>query len=42
MRRRQLLWLLLGLLAAGLLYVLFQAYQMPELLLDWESLRYCG
>lgn len=39
---RLLLGLLLGLLAIGLLYALFQAYQMPELLLDWESLRYCG
>jgi len=38
----RLVWLLLGVLAAGGLYALFQAYQMPELLLEWESLRYCG
>ncbi|MCX8146575.1 MAG: hypothetical protein N3C59_09620 [Azovibrio sp.] len=35
-------WLLGAGLAAWGLYVLFQAYQMPEMLLDWEALRYCG
>lgn len=37
--------LLLGLLAAlgaGLLALIFAAYQMPELLLDWANLRFCG
>lgn len=29
-------------LAALLLALLFAAYQMPELLLDWANLRYCG
>lgn len=29
----------LALIALGLL---FMAYQMPELLLDWANLRYCG
>lgn len=36
---------LLGLLAAlgvGLLALIFAAYQMPELLLDWANLRFCG
>lgn len=38
-------WFCAGLLAAGAvlaLVVLFMAYQMPELLLDWANLRYCG
>ena len=34
--------LLLVLLAAMLLFALFQAYQIPELLMDWQSLRYCA
>ena len=25
-----------------LLALIFGAYQMPELLLDWATLRYCG
>ena len=25
-----------------LLALIFGAYQMPELLLDWANLRYCG
>ncbi|MFZ2972587.1 MAG: hypothetical protein WA049_08095 [Ferribacterium limneticum] len=25
-----------------LLAIIFAAYQMPELLLDWANLRYCG
>lgn len=25
-----------------LLALIFTAYQMPELLLDWANLRYCG
>lgn len=25
-----------------LLALIFAAYQMPELLLDWANLRYCG
>jgi len=29
-------------LFGGLLALLFMAYQMPELLLDWANLRYCG
>ncbi|MDD3483969.1 hypothetical protein [Azovibrio restrictus] len=40
--KRRLAWLLLGLLFAWLLYRLFLAYQMPELLFDWQNLRYCG
>ncbi|MDP2880955.1 MAG: hypothetical protein Q8N89_05180 [Azonexus sp.] len=29
-------------LAVLLLALIFAAYQMPELLLDWANLRYCG
>ena len=29
-------------LAALLLALIFMAYQMPELLLDWANIRYCG
>jgi hypothetical protein len=29
-------------LAILLLALLFVSYQMPELLLDWANLRYCG
>jgi len=29
-------------LAILVLALLFAAYQMPELLLDWANLRYCG
>jgi hypothetical protein len=29
-------------LAVLLLALIFTAYQMPELLLDWANLRYCG
>jgi hypothetical protein len=29
-------------LAAVVLGLLFAAYQMPELLLDWANIRYCG
>ncbi len=38
-------WFLTGVgvaLAALLLAAIFAAYQMPELLLDWVNLRYCG
>ena len=38
-------WFLLGValtLAIGLLASIFLAYQMPELLIDWANLRYCG
>lgn len=38
-------WFLTGVgvaLAAGLLALIFAAYQMPALLLDWANLRYCG
>lgn len=37
--------LLAGAAVAALLILLaliFMAYQMPELLLDWASLNYCG
>ena len=33
---------LLVALGAGLLVLIFAAYQMPELLLDWANLRFCG
>lgn len=36
---------LLGLAAVAFMLLLaaaFAAYQMPELLLDWTNLRYCG
>ena len=29
-------------LALFLLAAIFVAYQMPELLIDWANLRYCG
>lgn len=29
-------------LAALLLALIFMAYQMPELLLDWVNIPYCG
>ncbi|WP_264179179.1 hypothetical protein [Ferribacterium limneticum] len=29
-------------LAVLLLALIFAAYQMPELLLDWANLRFCG
>lgn len=29
-------------LALSVLALLFMAYQMPEMLLDWANLRYCG
>jgi hypothetical protein len=29
-------------LAALLLALIFMAYQMPELLIDWANIRYCG
>lgn len=29
-------------LAALLLALIFIAYQMPELLIDWANIRYCG
>jgi hypothetical protein len=29
-------------LASILLTAIFLAYQMPELLIDWANLRYCG
>jgi hypothetical protein len=38
-------WFLAGAGAALLLLLLaaiFMAYQMPELLLDWSNLSYCG
>jgi uncharacterized integral membrane protein len=38
-------WFLAGVGVALLLAVLamiFMAYQMPELLLDWTNLSYCG
>jgi len=38
-------WFLCGVavtLATVLLASIFLAYQMPELLLDWANLRYCG
>jgi hypothetical protein len=38
-------WFLTGFAIALMLFVLgaiFMAYQMPELLLDWANLRYCG
>ena len=38
-------WFLIGAgaaLAALVLALTFMAYQMPELLIDWASLRYCG
>jgi len=38
-------WFLSGVgaaLAALLLALIFMAYQMPELLLDWANIRYCG
>jgi hypothetical protein len=41
----QLRWFLSGVsvaLAVFLLALIFMAYQMPELLLDWSNIRYCG
>jgi hypothetical protein len=41
----QLRWFLTGVgvaLAALVLALIFMAYQMPELLIDWANLRYCG
>jgi len=38
-------WFLRGVAVAlvlVLLALIFTAYQMPELLLDWANLRYCG
>jgi hypothetical protein len=38
-------WFLTGVAVSfGLLVLafIFAAYQMPELLLDWANLRYCG
>jgi hypothetical protein len=38
-------WFLAGVgaaLAAFLLALIFMAHQMPELLLDWANIRYCG
>jgi hypothetical protein len=38
-------WVLTGAGVALMLLLLasiFAAYQMPELLLDWANLRYCG
>jgi hypothetical protein len=38
-------WFLSGVgvaLAVLLLGLIFAAYQMPELLLDWANIRYCG
>lgn len=38
-------WFLAGVgvvLALSVLALLFMAYQMPEMLLDWANLRYCG
>jgi hypothetical protein len=38
-------WFLAGVgaaLAILLLAFIFVSYQMPELLLDWSNLRYCG
>lgn len=38
-------WFLAGVglaLAGVLLVFIFMAYQMPELLLDWTNLNYCG
>ncbi len=38
-------WFLAGIAATLLVLALaaaFAAYQMPELLLDWTNLRYCG
>ena len=29
-------------LASLLLALIFMAYQMPELLIDWANIRYCG
>lgn len=40
--RRHLLAVLAAAVAALLLAAIFMAYQMPELLLDWANLRYCG
>lgn len=32
-----------GVVLAGLLLAfIFASYQMPELLLDWANIRYCG
>ena len=38
-------WFLIGAgaaLVATVLALIFMAYQMPELLIDWANLRYCG
>lgn len=38
-------WFLAGIAAAlgvALLGLIFVAYRMPELLLNWDGLRYCG
>ena len=38
-------WFLIGAgagLAVLVLALVFMAYQMPELLIDWANLRYCG
>ena len=38
-------WFLAGIgaaLAILMLAFLFVSYQMPELLLDWSNIRYCG
>ena len=38
-------WFLTGVgaaLTALLVALIFAAYQMPELLLDWANIRYCG
>jgi hypothetical protein len=38
-------WFLAGAgvaLAILLLAIIFVSYQMPELLLDWSNIRYCG
>ena len=38
-------WFLAGVgaaLAVLLLALVFMAYQMPELLIDWANIRYCG
>mgnify|MGYP003398364709 FL=1 len=38
-------WFLTGVAAALvvlLLALIFMTYQMPELLLDWANIRYCG
>jgi predicted small secreted protein len=39
--RRLLIGVALG-AAAAVLTMIFLAYQMPELLIDWVNLRYCG